>query len=126
MAVWLVASGANLDLGAFGHDDEFMKPRDCPPVGLMRMILFAEMQRKRLLATGEHRRHLERQMAKGIEVGPGLLKYERGGSGRTTRLKEEKWQDTFDKMLPQIESFVHEAGAWKLRMESVRSGMDLT
>ena len=68
------------------------------------------MQRKRLLATGEHRRHLERQMAKGIEVGPHLLKYERRDvPGRTTRYKEEKWQETFDKMLPQIESFVLEA-----------------
>ena len=114
MAVWLVASGANLDIGAFGRDDTFMTPRECPPIGLMRMILFAEMQRKRLLATGEYRRHLERQMAKGIEVGPHLLKYERrDGPGRTTRYKEEKWQKTFDKMLPQIESFVLEAEAWK-------------
>ena len=112
MAVWLVASGANLDLGTFGHGDEFVKPRDCPPLGLMRMILLAEMERKRLLATGEHRRHLERQMAKGIEVGPKLLKFERqDGPGRTTRFKEEQWQDTFVKMLPQIESFVLEAEA---------------
>ena len=91
-----------------------MKPRDCPPYGLMRMILFAEMQRKRLLATGEYRKHLERQMAKGVEVGPGLLKYERrDGPGRTTRYREENWQATYDKMLPQIESLVLEAEAWR-------------
>jgi hypothetical protein len=114
IAVWLVASGADLDAGAFGHDDQYMKPRDCPPIGLMRMILFAEIQRKRLLATGKHRRHLERQMAKGIELGPGLQQYERrDGPGRTTRFREENWKDTFDKFLPQIERIVLEAEAWK-------------
>lgn len=107
MAVWLVASGANMDLGTFGVSHERMTPRECPPLPLQRVLLFAEAQRKLFLAKGPYTE------ADSISLGPGLQKYERRDGSKTTLVEEAQPQEKLEKMAPQIKKFVLEAKSWK-------------
>ena len=85
----------------------------------MRMVLFAELVRKWVRATGRNREILERQMAKGIKLGPNLQKYEfREGPNQQAVITEEIWQQPYDKMLPRIEEMVNEAETWRANASS--------
>ena len=114
MALWLVASGASLDIGTTGTAVHIMTPRECPPLTLMRQLLATELERKYALATGPYKAHLARQLKKGIELGPEKSKFHRrdGPSSQTIIEEGNAWQEQFNKQLPQIKAFIRESLEW--------------
>ena len=120
MAVWLVASGADMDLGATGairtpaNTFKFFTPRECPTHWLQRVLIFTEAQREIMLATGARKKELDLQRT--IFLGGGRQRFERqDGPKQRTVVEEEQPQEKLEMMLPSIERFVLESKSWKIR-----------